>query len=205
MKKRGRFITFEGIDGSGKSTNLSWLAGQLQLLKHKVVQTREPGGTPFGERARDLLLATPMPTLAETLFFASIRAAHVEQVILPALEAGAWVLCDRFLDATWAYQGGGRGVHDEVIGVLEAISTFGLRPDLTFFLDGPEDVLLLRAKEKNRFEEEGPDFFSKVRAKYLERVEKDPARFCVLDATLCLGETQGNIAGAMLSRFGVRI
>jgi dTMP kinase len=186
MTPRGRFITFEGIDGAGKSTQLEVAAAALRARGLDVLVTREPGGTPLGEQLRALILATAMTPQAETLLLFAARAEHVAQVIRPALAAGRWVLCDRFTDATYAYQAGGRGIATERIAALEQWVHGELQPDLTLLFDVPPDVAaqrLARARAADRFETEDLAFFGAVRAHYLQRAAAS-ARFRVLDGTL---------------------
>ena len=198
----GRFITLEGVDGAGKSTHVQWIAERLSARGHRVVATREPGGTALGESLRDLLLATPMTHEAETLLMFAARAEHVAQVIAPALARGDWVLCDRFTDATFAYQGGGHGVSAELIAVLAARVHGNFNPDLTLLFDVPPAVSrarLERAASEGRaldkFEREAQAFFDRVRATYLARAAADPARFRVIDATRPVADVRADIAG----------
>jgi dTMP kinase len=181
---RGRFITFEGIEGAGKSCQIGPLADWLRARGRGVITTREPGGSPVAERIRTLLLV-----------FAA-RAEHLAKVIAPALDAGHWVLCDRFTDATYAYQGGGRGVAPARIGVLEDLVQGDLRPDLTLVFDLPPAVGLARARGRgapDRFESERLTFFEAARAVYLERALGCPERYRVLDATRPLLEVTAEI------------
>lgn len=183
---RGRFITFEGIDGAGKTTQIDRLEHFLRSNEIEVVRTREPGGTPLGEKIRGLLLGDDMGVTAETLLFFAGRAEHVERVIRPALERGAWVLSDRFADATYAYQAGGKGVPGERVEALEAWTLAGFAPDRTILFDLPPAVAEGRRAEReasDRFERENRDFFDRVRDAYLERAKNDPERFVVVDAS----------------------
>jgi dTMP kinase len=184
---RGKFITLEGIDGAGKSTHVAWLAERLRRGGREVVVTREPGGTPLGEKLRALLLSEAMEIGTETLLMFAARQEHVAKLIRPALDRGAWVLSDRFTDATFAYQGGGRGFPAVRLEALEAWVQEGLQPDLTFFFDVPIDVGQTRLKAAqgalDRFEREAREFHERVRAAYLERSARYPARFRVVDAT----------------------
>ena len=191
--KPGRFITFEGPEGSGKSTHIRRLARRLRRCGLRVLVTREPGGTPTGERIRELLQHGPggraLAPETELLLFAASRAQLVRQVIRPALRRGLWVLCDRFTDATRAYQGGGRGLDASWIESLARTVHGDLSPDLTLLLDLPVDVGLRRARARagaaaDRFEGETLQFFERVRATYLALAEREPQRFRVLDATL---------------------
>ncbi|MBI5861106.1 MAG: dTMP kinase [Rhodocyclales bacterium] len=184
---RGRFITFEGIDGAGKSTQHAGLIAHLRQQGHTVVATREPGGTPLGEKLRTLLLTEPMHLETETLLMFAARREHRAQVIEPALAAGQWVVCDRFVDASFAYQGGGRGVAWEKIAQLAKWSLDGLAPDLTFVFDVPVSVAQQRlagtANAPDRFEQEQMDFFERVRAAYLRIAAENPQRVKLIDAT----------------------
>ena len=189
---RGRFITFEGVEGVGKSTQLKRLADWLSGRGIEVVVTREPGGTRRAERLRDLLLERslePMPQACELLLMFAARATHLENLIRPAIQRGAWVLCDRFTDATYAYQGGGRGIPRAQIDALVDIVHPGLWPDTTILLDAPVETGLARAGARNgdqppdRFEAELHEFFVRVRDCYLERARLEPQRFLVVDAT----------------------
>jgi len=186
MTARGRFITFEGIDGAGKSTQIAVVANTLRERALQVVITREPGGTAVGEALREVILHQPMGIGTETLLMFAARAEHLERVIRPALGAGTWVLCDRFTDATYAYQSGGRGMSAERIGELEQWVHPDLQPDLTLLIDVPPDVAaqrLARARSADRFEAEQVDFFARVRNAYLDRARTEPQRFIVIDGT----------------------
>lgn len=178
---RGRFITLEGIDGAGKSTHLAWLAGMLRERGRRVRMTREPGGTPLGEKLRALLLSEPMSHDTEALLMFAARREHLEAVIRPALAAGEWVLCDRFTDATYAYQCGGHGVDAQRVAVLEAWVHGDLQPDLTLLFDVPTQVsqarLARHAEALDKFEREPATFFERVREVYLARARAQPARF----------------------------
>jgi dTMP kinase len=185
----GRFITVEGGEGVGKSSNLEFIRSRLEAAGKTVVVTREPGGTPLGEQVRALLLDhrhDGMSADAELLLMFAARAEHLAQVIRPALAEGEWVLCDRFTDATYAYQGGGRGIAAERIAVLEDWVQGALRPDLTLLLDAPVTVGMARAGRReggaDRFEREQTAFFERVRATYLERASRFPERYRVIDA-----------------------
>ncbi len=182
----GQFITFEGIDGAGKSTQIEFLVERLRAQGHDVLVTREPGGTPLGEKLRELLLTEAMDARTETLLMFAARAEHLAKVIMPALEAGRWVVCDRFTDATYAYQGGGRQVPMADIEALERWVHPDLLPDRTLLFDLPPEVAALRlavARRADRFEAEEAAFFARVRAVYLDRVRRDSRRFLVLDGT----------------------
>ena len=185
----GKFITLEGIEGAGKSTQLAHLCARLTAAGKTVVRTREPGGTSLGEEIRALLLSpqhTGMTADAELLLMFAARAAHLAQVIQPALQAGQWVVCDRFTDATYAYQGGGRGIPVARIAALEEWVQGALRPDLTLLFDLPVDVGRDRAGARSapdRFERERDEFFERVRAAYLARAAAAPQRYRVIDAS----------------------
>jgi len=184
---RGRFITLEGVDGAGKSTHVAWIAGRLRARGHAVLVTREPGGTPLSERLRELVLSEPMDPIAETMLLFAARADHVQRVIDPALRAGTWVLCDRFTDATFAYQGGGKGVAAELIAHLAQVSHDGLLPDRTLVFDCPYEVsrerLSRTGRTPDRFEREDREFFERVRQEYLGLARSDPERIRVVDAS----------------------
>lgn len=184
---RGKFITLEGVDGAGKSTHLDWIAERIRAAGRQVAVTREPGGTPLGEALRKLLLTQPMHLETETLLMFAARREHLEQLILPALAAGTWVLSDRFTDATFAYQGGGRGLD---LGRIEALEDWvhqGLQPDLTLVFDLSVEKAkrrrLAAASAPDRFEQENLDFFARVRAVYLERAARYPQRIRLIDAS----------------------
>jgi dTMP kinase len=201
---RGRFITLEGIDGAGKSTHAGWIAQTLEARGHVVVPTREPGGTPIGEALRTLLLREPMTHDAETLLLFAARREHVEQVIRPALLRGHAVLCDRFTDATYAYQGGGHGVSRDWIHALAHAVHPDCNPDVTLLFDIPPEVSaqrLAQARAQGRtldkFEEEAGGFFDRVRAAYLELARAEPARFHVIDASRPLAEVRARIGDVL--------
>ncbi|HTR56879.1 MAG TPA: dTMP kinase [Casimicrobiaceae bacterium] len=184
--RRGRFITLEGIDGAGKSTHLPRVKELLERSGRTVWVTREPGGTPLGERLRELLLHEPMAKLTETLLMFAARREHCEREIWPRLAAGNWVVCDRFTDATYAYQGGGHGVSAEIIATLEREVLNGFQPDLTLVFDVPAQVGLARladGRPLDKFERESAAFFDRVRAAYLERARAEPQRCRVIDST----------------------
>nr|WP_205297710.1 dTMP kinase [Pantoea sp. Cy-639] len=190
------FITLEGPEGAGKSTNREYLAARLREQGVDVVMTREPGGTPLAERIRELLLAPSDELMAadtELLLMFAARAQHLAEVIRPALARGAVVLCDRFTDATYAYQGGGRGLSVERIAILESFVQGELRPDLTLVFDLPVEVGLARAAARgrlDRFEQEGQAFFEAVRQAYLQRAARQPQRYSLLDAAQPLAAVQ---------------
>lgn len=198
MKK---FITFEGVDGAGKSTHLSWFAEALRQRGQDVVVTREPGGTALGEQLREILLHQTMGMDTEALLMFAARAEHIEQVISPALLAGKVVLSDRFSDASFAYQGSGRGMDWEKLKQLEAWVHNDLQPDLTLFFDVPVDVARLRLASNatpDRFEQEHGDFFERVRAGYHRRVQENPQRYAVIDAAQPLEKVTAQL-GAILA------
>jgi dTMP kinase len=183
---RGKFITLEGVDGAGKSTHVTWLVEQLRTLGVPVVQTREPGGTPLAEKLRALLLHDTMRLDTETLLMFAGRCEHVHTIIEPALAAGQWVVCDRFSDATYAYQGGGRGLAAEQIAVLEQWVHAHLQPDRTWLFDVPLAVArerLARSRDLDRFEREGDAFFERTRTAYHARAAQSPQRFRVIDSS----------------------
>lgn len=192
----GLFITLEGPEGAGKSTNREYLAERLRAQGIDVVLTREPGGTPLAERIRELLLAPSDEAMCadtELLLVFAARAQHLAQVICPALARGAVVLCDRFTDATYAYQGGGRGLSQARIATLETFVQGALRPDLTLVFDLPVEVGLARASARgrlDRFEQEGRAFFDAVRSTYLERAQAQPQRYRLVDAAQTLEQVQ---------------
>lgn len=189
---RGKFITLEGIDGAGKSTHLGWLVDTLRGRGREVVQTREPGGTPLGEKLRGLLLHDPMDQDTETLLMFAARREHIAKVIGPALDAGRWVVSDRFTDATFAYQGGGRGLDWARIEALESWVQGALQPDLTLLFDLPEEVAAVRLQgtgaAPDRFEREKAEFFGRVRGAYLRRAAQFPSRFRVIDSRKAVDE-----------------
>lgn len=212
MSKRGHFITLEGGEGVGKSTNVGFVAECLEAEGLEVVRTREPGGTARGEAIRALLLdpapQEPLHVDAELLLMFAARAQHLAEKILPALARGAWVVCDRFTDATFAYQGGGRGIAKERIAVLEDFVQQGLSPDLTLLLDMPKEAARQRLESRlrdrheqlDRFEQEQADFFQAVRDGYLARAEEAPERFAVIDAQYTLDKVQSQIRQVLLTK-----
>jgi dTMP kinase len=194
--KQGLFITVEGGEGVGKSTNVAFIAELLRSAGHDLIQTREPGGTELAEVIRKLLLEPrqePIAEMTELLLMFAARAQHLAAVIQPALAAGKWVLCDRFTDATYAYQGGGRGLDVQLIGELEQLVQGSLRPDLTLLLDAPISVGQARASARSapdRFEREQQVFFERVRQTYLMRARAEPQRFRIIDASCSLSLVQ---------------
>jgi dTMP kinase len=203
---QGRFITFEGGEGVGKSTQLGRAAAWLESTGVEVVLTREPGGTPRAEQLRRILLERnqePMPQTCELLLMFAARATHLANLVEPAVARGAWVLCDRFTDATYAYQGGGRGLPEADIDALVRIVHPHRQPDLTVLLDAPVSLGLARARERNgvdgpdRFETEQVEFFERVRQSYLARASREPARFRVVDATGAVEQVGDAIRAAL--------
>lgn len=202
-----QFITLDGIDGAGKSTNLAVIKAWFERRGLPVLFTREPGGTPVGEALREILLnpETKAGLRAETLMMFAARMQHIEEVILPALSDGIHVVSDRFTDATFAYQGGGRGMPSEDIEILEHWVQGGLRPDLTLLLDVPLEVSMARigqAREKDRFEQEQADFFMRVRGVYLDRAAAYPERYAVIDSNRSLDEVRNSIEKVLDGHFG---
>ncbi|MBH78898.1 MAG: dTMP kinase [Gammaproteobacteria bacterium] len=194
----GRFITLEGGEGVGKTTNLQFVVDRLKQHGLDVVVTREPGGTPVAEELRDLLLRVrddEMVPLAELLLMFAGRAQHVEQLVKPALAKGQWVVCDRFTDATYAYQGGGRGIDDRQIALLEEMVQGPLRPDLTIYLDVPVQIAAERiaGREHDRIERERVEFFESVRATYIARA-REYSRIQLVDAAADIEQVQADIA-----------
>ena len=202
-KRRGRFITLEGVDGAGKSTHLPWIAERLRASGREVVVTREPGGTPLAEKLRALVLAEPMDPLAETLLMFAARADHVRKVILPALERGAWVVCDRFTDATAAYQGGGKGVSGDLIARLAQAVHPGLKPDQTLVFDCPYEVsrsrLSASGRALDRFEAEERAFFDRVRAAYRDLAKAAPGRVRIIDGSRAPEEVKVEVEKSLIS------
>lgn len=192
MSARGKFITLEGIDGAGKSTHHTWLVEYLRSRGHTVVSTREPGGTPLGEKLRSLLLVEPMHLETEALLMFAARREHLAEVIEPALARGHWVVSDRFTDASFAYQGGGRGLAWEKLRQLEQWVQGELQPDLTLLFDLDAGLARQRLQgtgnAPDRFEREQQEFFERVRAAYHRRAEECAARFCLIDARLSIDE-----------------
>jgi dTMP kinase len=199
----GRFISFEGIDGAGKSSHIGRLAEWLKGRGHSVVVTREPGGTPLAEALRDIVLHQPMDAMTEAMLVFAARRDHVQTLIRPALASGSTVLCDRFTDATFAYQGGGRSFDLAVLEQLEAWVQAGLQPDLTLWFDLPPRVAAQRraaARAADRFEAEDEAFFERVRQGYQRRCQAQPSRFAVLDAERTPEQVWGQVAQALEQR-----
>ncbi len=196
---RGKFITVEGIEGVGKSTNIDFLSSLIEEKGLAVIRTREPGGTPMAERIRELLLEhgeEPMTDIAELLLFFAARSVHIHNAIKPALLAGKWVVCDRFTDASRAYQGDGRGLNQETINTLADWVQEDLQPDLTILLDAPAEIGMDRAGRRgaaDRLEIEKTDFYARVRDGYLALADSEPERFAVIDASQSLEQVQAAI------------
>jgi len=196
----GKFISFEGIDGAGKSTHIGFVADYLAAQGKQVISSREPGGTPLGEKLRDLLLHEKMHLETEALLMFASRREHIAQVIEPALARGAWVLSDRFTDASFAYQGGGRGLDLAKMDVLEAWVHPQLQPDLTLLFDVPLEVARLRldaSRTLDKFEREHADFFNACRNEYLRRARQFPQRIAVIDSTQSIESTRDQIASTL--------
>lgn len=196
-----KFITFEGVDGAGKSTHLNWFADTLRARGIDLLVTREPGGTPLGEKLREILLHEPMHAETEALLMFAARREHIEKVIKPALEKGTWVISDRFTDASFAYQGGGRGLPVQKLEQLEQWVQGSFQPDLTLLFDIPVEVARERLTKNvaqtnialDKFEQEKSDFFEKVRNAYLARAQKNPARFAVIHAENSPAEVKASL------------
>ena len=201
MSERGRFITLEGVDGAGKSTHIEFIADAVRTKAPHVIVTREPGGTDLAERLRQAILAEPMTPILETLLVFAARTDHVERVIRPALKSGQWVICDRFTDATIAYQGAGKGVSRDLIARLTEAAHPGLRPDRTLIFDCPYDVASQRlakaGRKLDRFEREDRAFYERVRSAYLDLAKDEPQRIRVIDASSGAGEVREQIKGAL--------
>ena len=202
MSMAGRFITMEGIEGVGKTTQVARLSAALEKLGIAHVVTREPGGTPLAESIREVVLSTraeTLPPTAELLLMFAARAVHLANHVEPNLRAGRWVICDRFTDATYAYQGGGRRLSMEKISELEIMVQGALRPDFTVLLDAPVDNALARARRRNagapedRFERERSEFFERVRMVYRARAAAEPGRIAIVDATRSVDEVGAHI------------
>lgn len=205
---RGLFLTLEGVDGAGKSTHVEWIVSHLRENGINVVSTREPGGTPLGEKLRNLLLHEPMHLECETLLMFAARAEHLKCVIEPALMRGDYVVCDRFTDATFAYQGGGRQLGYDKVAVLENWVHPSRQPDRTWLFDVPLSVArerLNRTRDQDRFEMEADSFFERTREVYLQRAKNDPDRFLIIDSTQSIEEIRLQLAQDManLLRTGV--
>ena len=200
---RGRFVTFEGIDGAGKTSHMEQVVRAWQAAGHEVVRTREPGGTDLAERLRELILHQSMDALTEALLVFAARRDHLTQVIWPALERGAWVVCDRFTDATYAYQGHGRGFDLATLASLEAWVQQGAQPDLTLLFDLPVQVAAARlnlARTPDRFEALDLDFFERVRQGYLQRMRAQPERFVCIDAQNSPEQVAAQVVQALSAR-----
>jgi len=195
--RRGLFITLEGVDGAGKSTHIAGIADRLRTRGRKVLVTREPGGSPLAEKLRELLLAEGVDPVTETLLMFAARADHLATRIRPALAQGMAVVCDRFTDATFAYQGGGKGVARDTIERLAAIVHPDLAPDLTLVFDCPYEVsrdrLAASGRPLDRFERESREHFDRVRAAYQDRASQEPSRIRVIDATRAVSEVQNQV------------
>ena len=200
---RSRFISLDGVDGAGKSSHVEDIAGLLRGRGARVLVTREPGGTPLAEKLRALVLAEPMDALSETLLMFAARSDHLRRVIVPALSDGTWVVCDRFTDATVAYQGGGKGVSLELIEQLRRAVHPDLEPDMTLVFDCPYEIARGRlgraAKAPDRFEREGREFFERVRQGYLRLAAAQPSRIRVIDATRALEDIKKSVEEHILS------
>jgi dTMP kinase len=197
---KGLFVTLEGVDGAGKSSHLEWLAEWFRARGRAVRLTREPGGTPVGEKLRDIVLHEPMHPETEALIMFAARREHIEQVIRPGLAAGEVVICDRFTDASFAYQCGGRGLDEGRLAVLESWVHAGLDPDLTLLFDLPTEIASLRlasARAPDRFEREKSEFHARVRAAYLRRAERHPGRIRVIDGSLDLDAVRGQLLNVL--------
>jgi len=201
-KNNAKFITLEGIDGAGKSTHLNWLAERLRSHGKNVLVTREPGGTPLGEALRELLLHQAMHLETEALLMFAARREHLDKVIIPALREGTWVISDRFTDASFAYQGGGRGLDEAKLSILEQWVQQDLQPDLTLLFDVTLEVSRQRLSSNatlDRFEQEKQDFFQRVRDAYLKRAAQFPDRIRVIDSGRTLNEIQVDLEGIISS------
>lgn len=198
-KEKGQFITFEGVEGAGKTTNISFVADKIKKAGYDILLTREPGGTTTGEAIRNILISKDLPEMhhqTELLLMFAARSEHLHRKIIPALEQGTWVLCDRFTDASYAYQGAGRGIKTQNIKILETLVQETLRPDITFLFDLEADIGLARAKsrgETDRFEQQQIDFFNRVRSEYLKMAEAEPKRFRIIEAQHDLNIVQQQI------------
>lgn len=196
MNHLGKFITLEGVDGAGKTSHIEFIKEYLTNLKFDFIMTREPGGTELGERLREILLHDEMTPKTETILMFAARNEHIEKVIRPGLTSGAIVISDRFTDASYAYQSGGKGVEDEEIDVLKDLVQKNLQPDLTFLFDLPVEVSIKRLKKTrklDKFEKEEKDFHENVRKKYLMIAKNNPKRFSVLNSEKSIDEIQSQI------------
>ena len=196
MSNLGKFITLEGVDGAGKTTHIEFIKNYLSDLNINYVMTREPGGTALGEKLRDILLHDEMNPQTETMLMFAARNEHIDKIIRPNLIKGAVVISDRFTDATYAYQAGGKGVKDEKIDTLKKWVQEDLRPDLTFLFDLPVEVSIERlnqTRKLDKFEREDKSFHKKIREKYLTLVEASPERFCVLNSEASIEKIQNQI------------
>jgi len=199
---RGKFITLEGMDGAGKSTHIPDIIKLLEIKGVEVISTREPGGTALGEQLRTLLLNEPMHPETETLLMFAARREHINQIIEPALARGAWVLSDRFTDATYAYQSGGRGVLAKKVVELESWVQGGLQPDLTLLFDVPVEVSAARlasARTPDKFERESVEFFTKIRNAYLDRALNNPNRFRIINSNQALENVKVEVKNVISS------
>ncbi len=200
---KGQFITFEGVEGAGKTTNIKFIAKKIQERGHEILLTREPGGTTTGEAIREILISKDLPEMhhtTELLLMFAARAEHLNRKIIPALEQGKWVLCDRFTDASYAYQGAGRGIDFSKIKILEKLVQDELRPNYTFLFDLDANVGLARAKsrgETDRFEQQHIDFFNRVRAQYLKMAEVNKSRYRIINAQYSLETVQQQISNVL--------
>lgn len=199
----GKFITLEGIDGAGKSSHLKFIADHVESLGHETVTTREPGGTPLGEKLRTLLLNEKMHGDTEVLLMFASRREQLLETIVPLLQSGTWVVCDRYTDSTYAYQCGGRGLPEARVATLEEWVHGNLQPDLTFLFDAPLDVARERLERStdhpDKFEREQNEFFAKVRGAYLQRAARFPARIKVIDSARSIAEIQAELAAYLAS------
>ncbi len=199
ISNKGLFITFEGVEGAGKTTNIQFIAEKIEDAGHEILLTREPGGTELSEAIRELLISKDYPEMhinTELLLMFAARSEHLNKKILPAIKAGKWVLCDRFTDATFAYQGGGRGISESTISTLETLVQGSLKPDYTFLFDLNAEIGLARAQnrgETDRFEQQHIDFFNRVRAKYLAMAESEKKRYRIVNAEQDLATVQKQI------------
>lgn len=209
LQLRGRMITLEGVEGVGKTTHVGFVAERIRAMGKEVVVTREPGGVPAAERIRDLLLASDGPTLTpmtELLLMFAARSSHLEELIWPALHNGRWVVCDRFTDASYAYQGAGRGLRATHIASLEALVQQGFQPDLTLLFDAERNVTRHRREARgvsDRFEKEDEEFVERVRLAYLERARQEPDRFRVIDASRSVAEVRRSIEATLTDFFSI--